>query len=197
MNISIALECTYICAYKASICFVNGLSTLKRATHSIVPSAAIALVLGTVSWSSAAAAADADWGCQVLLCAASQNPGWQGVPYCVPPMQRLIATMSLPFFSWPICAVAGSGAPGYERYEDCPSGYTPSRSSDGSAYEKQSDFDRCSRPAINQTCFFRSSSNPVCSQVEVIDRPLRAKPYYFDIPQASGQSERVWFSLQE
>ncbi len=31
-----------------------------------------------------AKAEDASWGCQVLLCAASQNPSWQGVPYCVP-----------------------------------------------------------------------------------------------------------------
>lgn len=41
-----------------------------------------------------AEAEDASWGCQVLLCAASQNPSWQGVPYCVPPMKRLIAAMS-------------------------------------------------------------------------------------------------------
>lgn len=40
-----------------------------------------------------ASAEDASWGCQVLLCAASQNPSWHGVPYCVPPMTRLIAAM--------------------------------------------------------------------------------------------------------
>lgn len=35
-----------------------------------------------------AKAEDASWGCQVLLCAASQSPSWQGVPYCVPPMKN-------------------------------------------------------------------------------------------------------------
>ncbi|MET3757878.1 hypothetical protein ABID08_005259 [Rhizobium binae] len=31
-----------------------------------------------------AKAEDASWGCQVLLCAASQNPSWHGVPLLRP-----------------------------------------------------------------------------------------------------------------
>ncbi|NEJ83261.1 hypothetical protein GR268_43065, partial [Rhizobium leguminosarum] len=71
-----------------------------------------------------AKAEDASWGCQVLLCAASQNPSWHGVPYCVPPMTKLIAAMKEPGFSWPICHEANAGKPGRESYEDCPAGTT-------------------------------------------------------------------------
>lgn len=35
-----------------------------------------------------AQAEDASWGCQILLCAASQSPSWHGVPYCVPPDEK-------------------------------------------------------------------------------------------------------------
>lgn len=78
-----------------------------------------------------AKAEDASWGCQVLLCAASQNPSWQGVPYCVPPMKRLIAAMAKPGFDWPICHEAKAGEPGREEFEDCPAGSHPTSSSDG------------------------------------------------------------------
>jgi hypothetical protein len=71
-----------------------------------------------------AKAEDASWGCQILLCAASQSPSWHGVPYCVPPMKRLISAMAKPGFSWPICHEAKAGKPGYEPYEECPAGMT-------------------------------------------------------------------------
>lgn len=75
-------------------------------------------------------AEDASWGCQVLLCAASQNPSWHGVSYCVSPMTKLIAAMKKPGFSWPICHEAKAGKPGHETYEDCPSGTTIGSSSE-------------------------------------------------------------------
>ena len=143
-------------------------------------------------------AADADWGCQVLLCAASQNPSWQGVPYCLAPMRKLITAMAMPFFSWPICAAAGTGAPGHEPYDDCPAGYTPTRSSDGSDGRQPSDYDRCFRRIDNGLiCHSPRGDRVDCSQVEIMDRPVRGKPYYFDISQPSGQKQRVWFGLVE
>ncbi|OHV80291.1 hypothetical protein [Ensifer sp. LCM 4579] len=90
------------------------------------PSTALtaSLIAAGSLWAAAPAQAeDASWGCQVLLCAASSNPSWQGVPYCVPPMKRLIAAMARPGFDWPICHEAKAGAPGREEYEECPAGF--------------------------------------------------------------------------
>lgn len=80
----------------------------------------------------AARAEDAEYGCKILLCAASQNPSWHGVPYCVPPMTKLIRDMAEPGFSWPICREANTGKPGHEEYEECPAGMKATRESSGS-----------------------------------------------------------------
>lgn len=170
------------------------------------------LMVGSTSVSTAIPALtdDASWGCQVLLCAASQNPSWHGVPYCVPPMTRLIAAMKEPGFSWPICHEANAGKPGHETYEDCPAGTTVGYSSQG---------DSGSRGDPNQ-CFktvdlCRSSSQlgsneglkggtvrrvfgnqgNSCIQQIATPRPRRAEPYFFDIPNDKGVKERFWFDL--
>lgn len=90
-------------------------------------------------------AADASWGCQVLLCAASETPSWHGVPYCVPPMQKLIAAMSLPGFSWPICKEGNAGKPGLEPYEPCPEGWSPTSSDTSSGHGSNSAQNVCTR----------------------------------------------------
>lgn len=66
-----------------------------------------------------------EWGCEVLLCAASSHPSWRGVDTCHPPMERLISAMKKPGFSWPTCPEGGAGKPGYEKYAECPAGWTP------------------------------------------------------------------------
>lgn len=39
-------------------------------------------------------ASASEWGCEVLLCAASSNRSWQSIASCRPPMEKLIsATM--------------------------------------------------------------------------------------------------------
>lgn len=87
-----------------------------------------------------------DWGCEVLLCAASNNPSWQAVPSCRPPMERLISEMSRPGFSWPTCPEGGSGKPGYDRYENCPAGWTPSTGlNDSGPRGVGSDLSQCTR----------------------------------------------------
>lgn len=63
-------------------------------------------------------------GCEVVLCAASDNPSWHGVKACHPPMKPLISAMERPGFSWPTCPEGGAGKPGYERYANCPAGWT-------------------------------------------------------------------------
>ena len=99
-------------------------------------------LIGTFS-TALAKAEDAEWGCQVLLCAASKNPSWHGVPYCVPPMRKLITAMSKPGFSWPICHEAKSGKPGHETYEDCPAGTTVGYSSTGGDNNWRGEPDQC------------------------------------------------------
>jgi hypothetical protein len=98
-----------------------------------------------------AKAEDASWGCQILLCAASQSPSWHGVPYCVPPMKRLISAMAKPGFSWPICHEAKAGKPGYEPYEECPAGMTAvsSRTDGDRPFLGRDDKDQCTK-TVNQ-----------------------------------------------
>ncbi|RWJ21163.1 MAG: hypothetical protein EOR27_24230 [Mesorhizobium sp.] len=115
-----------------------------------------------------AKAQDAAWGCQVLLCAASQSPSWQGVPYCVPPMRKLIAAMSRPGFDWPICHEAKAGQPGREEYEECPAGtkvgYTESGNHDDWNRNREPNrcvktVDRCENRAQFQSLYGDEEAN--------------------------------------
>lgn len=76
-----------------------------------------------VSAGASAKAQDAEFGCKVLLCAAATNPSWPSIPYCVPVMNQLYAMMRSLRFRWPVCTAAGTGAPGYEPYQPCPTGW--------------------------------------------------------------------------
>ncbi|ENN83827.1 hypothetical protein RHSP_41328 (plasmid) [Rhizobium freirei PRF 81] len=151
---------------------------------------------GTFSTPAPASAADAEWGCQVLLCAASTNPSWHGVPYCVPPMVKLITAMAEPHFSWPICSGAGTGAPGYEKYADCPAGYTIGYTWSGGDNSSRSEPNLCVK--TDNRCGSGSSSGhngDSCAETVSLPRPVRGQPYYFDIRQSSGGTQRFWFDL--
>lgn len=163
----------------------------KRAVNFVILSFSL---LTAPSFVASSTAADAEWGCQILLCAASESPSWHGVPYCVPPMHKLITAMAKPGFSWPICPGAGTGAPNYEKYDDCPAGYTPSRSGNDDHGFSSSELNMCTR-SVNTCKFGRRNRDDGCIQVQTISRPTRAKPYYFDIPQSTGVKQRFWFDL--
>lgn len=150
-------------------------------------------------------AEDASWGCQVLLCAASQNPSWHGVPYCVPPMTRLIAAMKEPGFSWPICHEANAGKPGHETYENCPAGTAVGYSSQGDNGSR-GEPDQCIK-TVN-VCHGGAAVYPngtgmstfghggdSCIELIATPRPRRADPYFFDIPDEQGVKQRFWFNL--
>lgn len=187
--------------------------------HVLFSVASMAVVFSGVT---AGHAEDASWGCQVLLCAASQNPSWHGVPYCVPPMTDLIRAMKKPGFSWPICHEAKAGKPGYEGYEDCPDGFQVGYSSNGSDNSSRSEPDRCVKivdQCRNNAEFRRlygneaenrrsdisiqyldsggdsGSSRSQCSVQVSTPRPVRSDPYYFDIPDDKGVKQRFWFNL--
>ncbi len=159
-----------------------------------------------------------EWGCAVLLCAASSNPSWHGVPACHPPMEKLISAMKRPGFSWPTCPEGGADKPGYEKYAECPAGWTPTTGDDGRGQGFSREQSQCARKVT--TCKGgRSSSgfsgrsrtektadgvtrvfsrNNACVFTEFRQRPRRSDPYYFDIRGgATDRSDRFWFNLQK
>lgn len=141
-------------------------------------------------------AAATEWGCEVLLCASSSNPSWHSVAACHPPMERLIEAMSHPGFSWPTCPEAGTGKPGYERFADCPQGWTPA--SDPGMEHGGGGLSYCVRKnsscADNRRISIRHGGS--CLLAEYRSRPLRSDPYYFDMRDHNdGTLARHWFNL--
>lgn len=149
-----------------------------------------------------ARADNVNWGCQVLMCAASSSPSWQGVPYCVPPMTKLIAAMKLPGFSWPICPDSKTGKPAYEPYEPCPSGF-----SSVSTGEKHFQRELCVRyvnkrpdakeyPDAEITTEMGGSDDQYVRGYKITQsRKRKENPYYYDIPNDQGGKERFYFNL--
>lgn len=130
-----------------------------------------------------------EWGCEVLLCASSSNPSWHAVAACHPPMDRLIAAMSSWNFSWPTCPEAGTGKPGYERYADCPSGWTVGYSQVGQGSRGEPDL--CTKKSGD------CSAHNGCNGIVSMARPLREDPYYFDLSTGEGSISRHWFDLRQ
>jgi len=176
-----------------------------------------ALIVICIVSSPAAPGYASEWGCEVLLCAASDNPTWQKVQSCRPPMERLISAMKLPGFSWPTCPEGGAGKPGYDEFDACPSGWLPSAWEQGGDRTQSQKLSACSR--VVDQCDGRFLSNTgmdggsvtvdenvtrvyafaeTCRYTEFSARPLRDKPYYFDIhDDNSGAETRHFFSLQK
>ncbi len=150
-----------------------------------------------------AQAENVSWGCQVLMCAASSAPSWQGVPYCVPPMTKLIAAMKLPNFSWPICHESKTGKPAYEPYEPCPEGYVAA-----SYGEKHDIYSRCERTVKDKPnpndykdaeikINYGGGDEQYISSYKIsMKRKERDNPYYFDIPSDTGVTKRFYFNLK-
>uniref|UniRef100_Q11N40 Uncharacterized protein n=1 Tax=Chelativorans sp. (strain BNC1) TaxID=266779 RepID=Q11N40_CHESB len=153
--------------------------------------ASIATVVFTGAWASLADHTEAsEWGCEVLLCASSSDPSWRGVPACHPPMHRLISAMDRPGFSWPTCPEAGTGRPGYERYDECPEGWSVGyRNQDRGGGEPN----LCVQ--VRNTCPAGFRSREDCQQIVSMPRPVRENPYYVDIRHDDGNATRHWFSL--
>ena len=159
----------------------------------VVRLSSIATILSAAVWVSTTNQAKASqWGCEVLLCASSSDPSWRGVPACHPPMNRLISAMGKWGFSWPTCPEAGTGKPGYERYDECPAGWhVGSNGQDrGSGHD-----DLCVQ--VRNTCPSGFGGRDGCEQTVTISRPLREDPHYFDIRHDDGKITRHWFNLRE
>lgn len=148
------------------------------------------LLSGTALLSLGDSADASEWGCEVLLCASSSDPSWRSVPACQPPMNRLISAMRGWNFSWPTCPEAGTEEPGYERYAECPAGWSVGYS-DQDRGGAQADVCVQSRNTCPQG--FRGAED--CQQTVTMPRPTREDPYYFDIRSDDGKVTRHWFNL--
>jgi hypothetical protein len=160
-------------------------------------------------------ASGSEWGCEVLLCAASSNPSWQGIAECRPPMEKLISAMKMPGFSWPTCPEGESGKPDFEAYEDCPAGWSATRPSVIDDRSGSTDPSQCMRtvttckPGFNlhgggddngQTIIkdgvTRVYSDDGCAYTEYQDRARRRAPYFFVIEDDASRSKtRYYFDL--
>lgn len=142
-------------------------------------------------------AAASEWGCEVLLCASSSNPSWHGVAECHPPMERLIEAMSHPGFSWPACPEGGAGKPGYERYADCPEGWTPASNPNADHGGRELSYCVRRNACGDDRWFTQFRNRDICGDTEYMPRPVRSDPYYFEIRDSrSGTIVRHWFDLR-
>lgn len=166
-------------------------------------------------------AQDAEFGCKVLLCAGASNPSWPSIPYCVPIMNQLHAMMRSVRFRWPVCTAAGTGAPGYEPYQPCPTGWqeVSSNASTGNGVSGSllnGGNDLCARrlppdptgqptqsslPGGQVQCVSSSGDNVGASGsgqtcFEYRPRLQNERPYYFEVRSSNGVPTRVWFSVR-
>jgi hypothetical protein len=192
--------------------------SMRRFIRPLIVSAVL-----SVSVEAPARAQDAEFGCKVLLCAAATNPSWPSIPYCVPVMNQLYAMMRNLRFRWPVCTAAGTGAPGYEPYQPCPTGWQKTSSlTDGGG---EAGVSSSLRNGGNDLCARRIPSQPVGRSVqasvpggqiqcpmnggdnggvigsdqaciEYMPRPRNERPYYFDMRNAQGSQTRVWFDVR-
>jgi hypothetical protein len=107
-------------------------------------------------------------------------------------MQRLISAMRKTGFSWPTCPEAGTGKPGYEKYDECPAGWSIGYSDYGHGGRREPDLCMQTR----NICGNGFSGRHDCQQTVSMPRPLRENPYFFDIERGDGQATRHWFRLR-
>lgn len=93
-------------------------------------SAAALMVVAAGGQVMPAKAADSGWACQVLLCA-SNSGGWMQYAQCVPPIRKLLRTLSFGG-GFPTCSAAGVKAAQYIKPDDGRPGRVVMTMTDGS-----------------------------------------------------------------
>ena len=98
---------------------------------------------------------------------------------------------------WPRCPEGGAGKPSYEKYAECPAGWTPQSSS--SAGSGRSDLDVCVQRKSDCGANLKQGGGQAgFSCIASMPRPLRSKPYNFQIRNSqTGLVETHWFSLKK
>lgn len=149
--------------------------------------------MGGVSAASPAGAQDASFGCKVLLCAAASNPGWSGIPYCVPVMNQLFSMMRRRNFSWPTCPEGNVGAPAYDPFEDCPAGSIAVATGENGVQPDPMGAS-CARPAAGQGRSAQPPGEWLQQEPELFARGRRSEPWYVNLDAGQGV-RRFYFSL--
>ena len=145
------------------------------------------------------------WGCEVLLCAVSSNPNWQNVPYCIPPMVKLIQRLSWGG-SWPGCPNSNSQL-GYDPYRPCRDDYYPVMRWEtyGSDDGQRRQVHMCQSREPVRICYMDHSNQrdgelrrprEVCyNDYRRYHRVPNPNPYHYDIRNEAGIIERHSFNL--
>ena len=145
------------------------------------------------------------WGCEVLLCAASSNPNWQNVPYCIKPMVDLIRHLSRGG-QWPGCP-GGNAQLGYDPYAQCREGYDPvvRQETYGSEGGQSRTVHMCQSRDPVRICYddfsnqkdgeLRPPSRVCYDDYRRYHRPPNPNPYHYDIRNEAGMVERHSFNL--
>ncbi|MGQ3673937.1 hypothetical protein ACT6QH_00280 [Xanthobacter sp. TB0139] len=135
----------------------------------------------------------------MLLCAASSNPSWSGIPYCVPVMQELFHRLAHGG-GWPSCPEGRASNVGYQPFEACPAGMTAVGATSGagdnqsySPWTPNENGDQCADLTKPRT---ECSGDAGCqTSYPTAARARRSDPYFVDITTANG-TQRVYFSLE-
>ena len=160
----------------------------------------------------AALGQDASFGCKVLLCAASSNPSWSGIPYCAPVMQQLFHDLAKGG-NWPTCPEGATSGIAYQPYQQCSppfENYSPTQSgqSNGEAFTLTSDANGsvCANPTILPAgCTWTVSPTDAGKQggacsikntyLQTTAATANADPYYVTITPQGAPPIKLWFNL--
>lgn len=138
-------------------------------------------------------AADASFGCKVLLCLGATSSA-----YCVPVMAKLYRDLEHGE-PWPICAEANQvGGLNHVPYENCPAGTQAgsmvrdsSKDGGGSSWVASANGNLCGRVTTTRGIGKDSVST---TSVSTTPRPTRDKPYNVVISN-NGVQQTIWFAI--
>jgi hypothetical protein len=168
---------------------------IGRAAPSLLTSVAMA----TAGFPAAPAnAQDASFGCYVLLCAAAVNPGWSGIPACVPKMEKLFDMLDKGA-AWPTCPEGGevSGLD-FQPYLPCPddtiAGTMVDNGRNGEkGWQAGPNGNLCGK-VTSSTVIDRNGGGPT-QTVLTMARPTRPDPDNVVISRPGQPAFTFWFAL--
>ena len=176
----------------------------SNARFQIVPNIVTGIVTGAAIAAAGftpepAVAQGASLGCWVLLCAASVNPSWIGVPACVPKMEQLFDMLARGD-PWPPCPEGGEvGGLNYQPYLPCPDDtiagnmINNGRGGGGEEWEPNANGDLCGRTTVVNGGF---RDNGPTQTVTTTARPVRIRPYNVQISVPGRTPFTFWFGLK-
>lgn len=136
-----------------------------------------------------------EWGCKLLLCL-SNPAGWGSVPDCHPPVEKYLACAHLLFGAcgFPTCPEGGGSGLSYQKFDDCPTGYTPA-ASDNSGGKGFGVSEQSICRSLQPTSCDSGTRDNTCTYSE-IERPLKQMPYSINVTEKStGEVKTYYFNF--